>query len=766
MVIERLEPIEATVLVVEDDFTQRELVAACLKMIGCEVLTAVNGAEALRQLDGVVPDLIICDLQMPEIGGLELLRELRARPETHSIPFMILSAVNSEDDKVAGFSFGADDYVVKPVSPKELQARVRSKISRPPVPASQVRQDRVTGVLSRQAFQEELARELVREQSSEEKGHIGCINLSEQASLAERFGKRVDAPIARQLIALIQEDSLPAEIIGRDSDNNISLFIPESSSEQVRKRLRLSAHRIAAHQFIVGDEMVRLTPVIGFAPIETDSTVDELHERVTAARTHASLQLDLEPSEYDPSMDKLLQDIRIKTQTVKKISLWSRLMRNWRTAFQIFMTLFVGLVIPFLLYVLMGKIGIDLASGVYVVVVVALLVTALLIWWEGFLALRRVDPPEIADNQYPPASAIIAAYLPNEAATIEATIQAFLRVEYPGSLQIILAYNTPRDMPIEHVFDEIAAQNPRFLPLRVNGSTSKAQNVNAALTHTEGVFVGVFDADHHPDPDSFKRAWRWLTSGYDVVQGHCLVRNGDASWVARTVAVEFESIYGLSHPGRMRLHHFGIFGGSNGFWKTDLLRETRMHSFMLTEDIDSSFRVIERGYKIVSDPYLISRELAPTHLKALWNQRLRWAQGWFQVALTRSLPLLRSPNLTTRQKLGIFHLLVWRENYPWISIQILPIIGYWAWSMGGIERINWFVPLLLVTTLITMGTGPGQLIWIYRLSDKAIKQHRGWFWWYLLITFVFYTEFKNLVGRVAQVKEMMGERVWKSTPRS
>lgn len=83
------------------------------------------------------------------------------------------------------------------------------------------------------------------------------------------------------------------------------------------------------------------------------------------------------------------------------------------------------------------------------------------------------------------------------------------------------------------------------------------------------------------------------------------------------MAVEFETIYSVSHPGRQRLHDFGIFGGSNGYWRTDLLRSIRMRGSMLTEDIDSALRVVERGGRIVSDPFLVTRELAPTTLKAL-----------------------------------------------------------------------------------------------------------------------------------------------------
>lgn len=734
-------------------------------MIGCKVVEANDGVEALRCIDQIAPDLIICDLMMPEISGPELLRELHAHPETESIPFIVLSALSSDEDKIQAFDLGADDYVTKPYSFKELQARVRAKIRRPPVPARRLRQDRLTGVLSHHAFLDEIAREQVRQAGDDEAGYAVCVGLSEIEMTEARLGISISAPIIKQLIALVTFDSLPVEVIGRDAEHNILLLLPDTGHDTLLERLEALTRRVAAHTFVIGDELVRMTPVIGYTRVAGETGAAQIYEQTVAARTYAALHLDLTPSAYEPHMDKLLQAVKAKTQTMNQVSLWSRLTRHWRTAFQISTTVFLGIILPFLVYFFLGTVGYDITPLVYIAVVIALLATAILIWAESLLALRRIDPPALADPQYPPASAIIAAYLPNESATIEATIQAFLRLEYPGLLQIILAYNTPRDMPIERLFQQIAAQDTRFLPLRIKGSTSKAQNVNAALAHVTGKFVGVFDADHHPDPGSFQRAWGWLAAGYDIVQGHCLIRNGDSSWVARTIAVEFESIYALAHPGRARLHGYGIFGGSNGFWKTDLLRQTRMHGFMLTEDIDSSFRVMEQGYKIASDPYLISRELAPTRLYALWNQRMRWAQGWFQVALKQTLPLLRSSKLTRRQKAGVFHLLVWREIYPWLSTQVIPIVLYWAWQAGGLHRIDWFVPIFVITSIVTIGTGPGQVLLIYRQADAAIRAHRGWFWGYVLISILFYTEFKNTVGRVAQIKEVMGERVWKSTPR-
>ncbi len=401
----------------------------------------------------------------------------------------------------------------------------------------------------------------------------------------------------------------------------------------------------------------------------------------------------------------------------------------------------------------------------YVVVVVALLVTAVLIWIEGLLALRPKHPPALPEEGYVPATAIIAAYLPNEAATIIETIRSFQRVDYPAGLQIVLAYNTPRPMPVEDTLKEMSRNDPRLKVVRVDGSESKAQNVNAALSEATGEFIGIFDADHHPDPLCFRRAWRWLASGYDIVQGHCVVRNGEETWVSRMVAVEFESIYAVSHPGRARLHDFGIFGGSNGYWKAHLLHETRMHAFMLTEDIDSSIRALLEGRRIASDPLLVSRELAPVTLGALWNQRMRWAQGWFQVSYHYLFRGLASRHVTFRQKLGLIHLLTWRELYPWIANQMIPIIIFWALKFGGVERIDWLVPIFVMTTIFTLGTGPAQTLLAWRLANLDIRRHGGWFLYYLVVSSLFYTGFKNLIAVVAQVNEALQQRRWMVTPR-
>jgi DNA-binding response OmpR family regulator len=118
------------VLVVEDEPDIRNLLVVNLARGGFRCRTAATGTEALRAVKASAPDLVILDLMLPEMDGLEVCRRLRQEPGTASIPIIILTAKTDEVDRVLGLEMGADDYVAKPFSPKELVARVRAVLRR------------------------------------------------------------------------------------------------------------------------------------------------------------------------------------------------------------------------------------------------------------------------------------------------------------------------------------------------------------------------------------------------------------------------------------------------------------------------------------------------------------------------------------------------------------------------------------------------------------------------------------------------------------
>ena len=118
------------VLLVEDEPAQREVLAYNLEAEGYAVSRAENGEDAMLQVSEITPDLVILDWMMPLMSGIEVCRQLKTREDTRNIPIIMLSARSEEVDTVRGLETGADDYVVKPYSLRELMARVRTQLRR------------------------------------------------------------------------------------------------------------------------------------------------------------------------------------------------------------------------------------------------------------------------------------------------------------------------------------------------------------------------------------------------------------------------------------------------------------------------------------------------------------------------------------------------------------------------------------------------------------------------------------------------------------
>jgi DNA-binding response OmpR family regulator len=118
---------ERTILVVDDEPAILTLISHRLEHDGLRVLTATDGASALEKISGQAPDLLVLDLMLPGLSGLEVLRQIRRRS---TIPVILLSARNDEVDRIVGLEMGADDYVTKPFSVRELTARIKAVFRR------------------------------------------------------------------------------------------------------------------------------------------------------------------------------------------------------------------------------------------------------------------------------------------------------------------------------------------------------------------------------------------------------------------------------------------------------------------------------------------------------------------------------------------------------------------------------------------------------------------------------------------------------------
>ncbi len=123
------------ILIVEDQHPIRTMVRYALEMAEFKVLEAEDAEQAQIVLNKITPDLILLDWMLPKLSGVDFIKRLKQKPKTKDIPIIMLTAKTDEDDKVTGFEAGADDYIVKPFSPRELVARIKAVLRRGPFTA-------------------------------------------------------------------------------------------------------------------------------------------------------------------------------------------------------------------------------------------------------------------------------------------------------------------------------------------------------------------------------------------------------------------------------------------------------------------------------------------------------------------------------------------------------------------------------------------------------------------------------------------------------
>lgn len=259
----------------------------------------------------------------------------------------------------------------------------------------------------------------------------------------------------------------------------------------------------------------------------------------------------------------------------------------------------------------------------------------------------------------------------------------------------------------------------------------------------------------------------------DIVQGRCVIFNADTNLMTAMIAVEFDKIYAVSHPGRSAMFDFGLFCGSNGFWRTSLLRELKMDETMLTEDIDSALRAFGHGANAVHDLNVVSFELAPTSWSAFWKQRLRWSQGWVQASI-RHVDLVwkrsevEGKHRSFNQRFGLLSLLWIRESSYYLISQYLCLvvsIVITDFPQSGSELyklvffqypVAWWLFLLSIASLL------GTLYITFHTRSEFIR------WWTIPIftaTFPIQLVLTAIMGLFGHARQVSHFVKWESTRR-
>jgi len=270
------------VLVVEDDPTQAEFAASILHKAGIEVMQVIEPVKVLESLRDFRPDLILMDIYMPDVNGIELTTIIRDYKEFVAIPIIFLSGEQNTDKQLDALSVGGDDFIAKPIRPKHLLGIVQTRIRRARQLLSATGQppkhDRVTGLFSRQHFLDRVERLIGDETRAAPVGVI-LIRPDELDAVQGRIGVGGIDHLLSEYGALIADQLEDADLAARLDDNSFGVLARRGTDAAIIELAEAILGQIAAHGFAAG---LRSTASIGLCFI--DDRLEDANGIISRAR--------------------------------------------------------------------------------------------------------------------------------------------------------------------------------------------------------------------------------------------------------------------------------------------------------------------------------------------------------------------------------------------------------------------------------------------------------------------------------------------------
>lgn len=293
-----------TILVADDEPVNRALIQLRLEREGYRVLTARNGSEAVEQAKAALPDLVILDVMMPEMDGLDACRLMKENERTRDIPIIFLSARDETEMKVSGLSLGADDYISKPFEAEELVARVHVAIRlkrerdqlrnnaeeasmRAEVAQERAMTDALTGLFNRHGLQQLLARENAEARRYSRPLSCLLIDLDNFKTVNDTYGHAIGDLALQQIAGILRETVRGSDTVFRFGGEEFLVLLPETELDgaiALAEKIRATA---ASRPFGDGERVFSLTLSAGVATLSDNESGQDMISRADKALYHA-----------------------------------------------------------------------------------------------------------------------------------------------------------------------------------------------------------------------------------------------------------------------------------------------------------------------------------------------------------------------------------------------------------------------------------------------------------------------------------------------
>jgi diguanylate cyclase (GGDEF)-like protein len=269
-----------SILVVDDDPTTREALAELLEDEGYPVATAGSASEAMTAIERERPGLILSDVRMPGGDGMELITRVRASSDFAHTPILLVSALEDHDQRIAALDLGANDFIAKPVDPRELLARVRvqlRQIRREGELERHAMTDPLTGVLNHRGLHALLRRERERAIRTRQPLSVLLIDIDRFKQVNDKHGHQTGDTLLRQIAASLVRAVRAVDDVGRIGGDEFVVVLPgadAAAAATLCMRLRALRPRLATAE---GELAVSLS--IGAATLDGDESIETLLDR-------------------------------------------------------------------------------------------------------------------------------------------------------------------------------------------------------------------------------------------------------------------------------------------------------------------------------------------------------------------------------------------------------------------------------------------------------------------------------------------------------